>query len=533
MSRMSPMRRMMRAARAAILAAVGLTIAVPAPPLELPGATSVERAPTKKKRRTAPQPASKTRWIQREVEDAQRSADAGDLRPAGRLYRSLGRDGILQGLLGTRSGGLVRLPKRFSGSAAGVAYLAGVGGTTGRFDVHFPSAELAKLARDGVVMGVGIAEFIEQLDPRTCQPIRVLVRLDPEFLVYRWFEDRWYYQSTNGLIPITPGDGRFVLYMPGGRQEPWNAGSWAALARAYISKEHAILYRENWNAKLAHPARVAVAPQGATEAQKQSWFQKVMAWGVNTVFGLMPGYDVRLLESNGRGYESFKETIADANQEFMVSVAGQVVTVTGGTGFANADIHATIRGDLIEGDGQSLAATLCEQAIPYVLEGLIPIGERCDFAWDTRPAMNRKDEADALTAAAKAIADLTAALTAAGLKLDVPALAQRFGVPIDAGVGSVAATSSSTPSAAPAVSPTIAANDTSYAGGWSPDLLADRMTDDGIDRCEHGHLNRCHLCGIERVRDYELDEDGNVLRDAVGDVVWTIGWRAIGDEAAA
>jgi hypothetical protein len=520
---------MMRAMRAAMLAAVGLTVAAPAPALLMPGATTVERPTKQKKRRTSPQPGSKTRWIQREVEEAQRSADAGGLRPAGRLYRALARDGILQGLLNTRSGGLVRLPKRFSGSPAGVAYLAGAGGVAGRFDVHFPSAELAKLARDGFVMGVGIAEFIERIDPRTCQPIRVLVRLDPEFLVYRWFEDRWYYQSAHGLIPITPGDGRFVLYLPGGMQEPWNAGSWAALARAYISKEHAILYRENWNAKLAHPARVATFPQGSTEIQKQSWFQKVMAWGVNTVFGLLPGYDVKLLESNGRGYESFKETIADANQEFMVNVAGQVVTVTGGAGFANADIHATIRGDLIEGDGLSLAATLCEQALPYVLEGIIPIGERTDFAWDTRPAMNRKDEADALGAAAKAITDLIAALAAAGLKPDVLALAQKFGIPIDIGAGSAATTSSSTPSAAAAVAPTIAANDTS-ASGWSPDLLADRMTDHGIDRCEHGHLNRCHLCGIERVRDYELDEDGNVVRDQDGNVVWTIGWRAISED---
>src|SRR5262249_22562620 len=157
-----------------------------------------------------------------------------------------------------------------------------------------------------------------------------LCRLDPEYLRYQWWEDRWYYQALERLLPITPGDGRWVLHTPGGRQEPWNNGIWPALARAYISKEHAFFLRENWNAKLANPARVAVAPQGSTEEQRQSWFQKVMAWGVNTVFGMMPGYDVKLLESNGRGYESFRQTIEDSNQEFMIAIAGQVVTVTGG-----------------------------------------------------------------------------------------------------------------------------------------------------------------------------------------------------------
>jgi hypothetical protein len=52
-----------------------------------------------------------------------------------------------------------------------------------------------------------------------------------------------------------------------------------------------------------------------------------MAWGVNTVFGLTPGYDVKLLESNGRGYECFIKTIAEANNDMIVSVAGQVVAV--------------------------------------------------------------------------------------------------------------------------------------------------------------------------------------------------------------
>ena len=82
---------------------------------------------------------------------------------------------------------------------------------------------------------------------------------------------------------------------------PWQHGLWRAVGRAYIRKEHATLHKDNWEAKLANPARVAIAPQGGTPEQAQSWFQKVMAWGVNTVFSITPGYDVKLLESNGRG----------------------------------------------------------------------------------------------------------------------------------------------------------------------------------------------------------------------------------------
>ena len=489
-----------------------------------PAATNEPKRP--KKRRTSPKPRSITRWIQRDIETAQHRAASGDLQRAGQLYRALARDGMLLGLLGTRSGGLVRLPKRFSGSAAGVAYLEGGNGRRGNFDRIFPLAELSKLARDGFVMGVGVAEFVD----RGCGP--VLTRLDPEFLLYRWWEDQWYYRSAAGLLPITPGDGRWVLYTPGGSLEPWDQGAWAALARAYVSKEHALFYRENWNAKLAHPARVAVAPQGASTAQKEGWFRRVMAWGMNNVFGLTPGYDVKLLESNGVGYQSFRETIEDSNKEFMIMVAGQVVTVTGGSGFANAAIHATIRGDLIEADGRSLAATLCEQALPHVLVGIVPEGERVDFEWDTRPPVNRKEEADALSAAAKAIEDLVRVMTAQGKRPDVAELSVRFGIPcvdvseIVARVGAEAENDNSIEVVFDDEEPCdldcdpedIAIHDEAVVA------LAEKMTEHGVDRCEHGHSNRCWKCGIERVRDFDYQN---------GAPVWSVAWRPIPRQGAA
>ncbi|WP_437982937.1 phage portal protein family protein [Sorangium sp. So ce117] len=393
-----------------------------------PAARSIEAHRRRRRgKRIAPLPVNVTRWYQRDVEDAQHQASQGDLARAGQLYRALRRDGVVQGLLGTRTGGLVRLPKRFAGDPEAVAFFEGAEGREGTFNAIFPASELAMLDADGVVLGVGVGEFVDVEG----SPYPVFCRLDPEYLIYRAHEDRWYYRSFEGLLPITPGDGRWVLYTPGGRQEPWNNGLLWALARAYISKEHAFFLRENWNSKLANPARVAVAPQGASQEQKESWFQKVMAWGVNTVFGLTPGYDAKLLESNGRGYESFRQTIEDSNQEFMISVAGQVVTVTGGAGFANANIHATIRADLIQGDAEALAATLNTQALPVVLpEGRFPLGVRATVAWDTRPPANLKSEAESLSAAAKAMDDCAAALQRQGLQVDARSLAARFAIPV-------------------------------------------------------------------------------------------------------
>ena len=49
--------------------------------------------------------------------------------------------------------------------------------------------------------------------------------------------------------------------------------------------------------------------------------------------------------------------------------------------------------------------------------------------------------------------------------------------------------------------------------------LAEKMTELGVARCEHGFINRCRICGIERVRDFELGDDGAP--------VWAVQWKAI------
>lgn len=50
--------------------------------------------------------------------------------------------------------------------------------------------------------------------------------------------------------------------------------------------------------------------------------------------------------------------------------------------------------------------------------------------------------------------------------------------------------------------------------------LAVEMTQYGLDRCEHDKLNRCRLCGVERVRGVALGADGRPNG-------WRVAWRVI------
>ncbi len=376
-------------------------------------------------------PTTQTRWYQADLEDGIFAADRGDLTIAARLWRSCKRDGVFMGVLSTRTGGLVRLPKKFRGDPKIVAALKlgvesdGPQGPRSVFDEMFPQAELTKLAADGIGLGVGVAT----LEPVVGRDYPIMMRREPEFLFYRWNENRWYYKTIVGLIPITPGDGKWILHMPGGRIAPWQDGIWQAIGRAWISKEHAVMYRANWESKLANPARVAVSPQGASDEQEQSWFRAVMAWGVNTVFGLKPGYDVKLLESNGRGWESFGETIKDSEREYVIAVAGQEVTTDGGTGFSNADIHKSIRADLIKETADALAYTINTQGLPpWIVArfGEAALENSALVEWDVTPAKDLNAKATAMVGACNVIVQARAAQ----IDVDVAEVCLEFGLPV-------------------------------------------------------------------------------------------------------
>lgn len=378
----------------------------------------------------APPPTTVTRWHLADLEAAQHEADTGNLQRAAQLCRSMRRDGVLAGVLSTCTGGLVRLPKRFSGDPKMVAVLEGRNHRRGLFDRMFPAPEIAMLLGDGILLGVGVAQMLEVdgLDHK------VMVRLPPEYLKYNWALNRWFYSSLAGLLPIEPGDGTWILHLPGAGNEPWNNGLWYALGKAYIDKEHALAYRSNYNAKLANAARVAVSPQGASDEQHQAWFQKVMAWGVNTVFGMKPGYDVKLVESNGRGYECFKQSIVDSNEAIIIALGSSPVLVDGGTGFANADVHKSIRADVIAERADSIAYTLNTQGIPpWVNEryGAEALDEAPIVEWDVRPPKDMKAEADSLAAAAGAVKAWNEVLEPYGKRVDDAEIEQRFGVPIE------------------------------------------------------------------------------------------------------
>lgn len=486
------------------------------------GSPVVEKRLAVRRGQLSPLPTTRLRWLFSDIEAAVYAADSGDLSFAAQIMAAADGDGVLRGVESARITGVTKLPKIWSGDEEQIAALTLRDGSRSVFDAMFPAVEVRAMARDGLRFGVSVGQLV----PVEGRDYPILIRLDPEWLRYRRFENRWYYQSTVGLLPITPGDGKWILHIEGGRTNPWRHGLWYPLANAWLAKASAEMAKYNWENKLANPARIAIAPAGATDGQIERWFAKVAAWAINPVFAMRPGYEVKLLESNGRGYESFNLTADRSDQKYMIAVLGQVGTTTSSGAFASSDVHADVRADFIASTAEAIAHTLNTQGIPpWIVSrwGEEGLARAATFEYDVTPPSDLAKRAQALGVLGPAVAAADAALAPSGQRIDAAAEYRRFGVAVVS-------------TAPPAVAPPAESADGAELVDDAPELppladdeplepeaaevLADDMTRHGVDRCEHGRPNRCPLCGVERTRQL-------VPGKTPGSHSWRIGWRAI------
>lgn len=369
------------------------------------------------------------RWIAKDREEAIHDADAGNLEKAAQLWRAILTDGTFAGALSTRTAGTVSLPRKFYGNDQMIRELElGHESVRSVFDEMLPPGELTALLEDRIGLGVGIGE----LCPVEGRDYPVLRRLDPMFLRYRWNEGRWYYNTNAGPIPVVPGDGHWCLFTAG-TAAPWQRGIWQYASQAWIRKMHAVYYSQSFEQTLANPARVCTAPLGATEEDRAQWFAAAGSWDNETIFLGIPGYDIKLLESQGTGWQVFQKTIAACNDELLMAANGQTVTATGGSGFISSDLFRSVRQELIKEAADDLAYFINVQCIPqWVARKYGP--ELIDYGpcvvLDSRPPKDQNAAAASMMASANAITALAQTLQPFGLQVDIQAAIAQFGLPV-------------------------------------------------------------------------------------------------------
>lgn len=474
----------------------------PAQPMRREAGPVFDVAPSEK--RIERIPLDRVRWLRADVESAKHAANLGDMTRAAQLAQWVKEDLVCGGLMLTRCS-VPRLPRQWSGSEEARAWLQGEGDKPGVFDRVMPPSELEEKAVDHLDLGIGVSCFVQPEG----SPLPRLVRLDNQNLRYIPGLNRWQYYGYNRLYNVTPGDGVWVFHAQSAT-DPWRGGLWPGLSNDLVSSVTSTLSRDAFVQRFGLPTILAEAPLGASDDQKGAFWESFVH-GIIAVIGMTPGYKASILQAKAEGADVFKDSEARQERRAAIAICGTEGILSGGQGFANSALFVQVKGHLVQRTGQDLCATLNEQAIPQLLyyasrSGKISRKEHeLVLAYDTTPPEARKLEAEALSAAAKAVKDLEEA----GFAVDKKIFGGRFQVP---------EIRTEAPTTPPLVE--VPANDGGSVEareeppepGYS-EQLAEVLTQHARPTCRHGEeqgikLETCRRCGVRRQDVYEPGQNG-------------------------
>ena len=372
-------------------------------------------------------------------------------------------------------------------------------------------------------------------------------------------------------FPLEQVPYKFVVYRPrlfGDYQEREGLAPralyWSFFSRAGTRERLALmeLFGRPWRIVKPIPGGDAPTLEGMASA-----FDAIKNLGSHNTARLPPGMDVQIINPFSGAGQVSAEVIDHASKvlsKLFLGSTGTTDAVSTGLGSSIGDAHLSEEDLVIWSDARRLAEAIEDQltdAIIAVNFGPGELDHAPRFLFRTEPPMDRAAEGARLRAALDI--GMEVSLEEAQQKLGVREV--RDGEPVlrriqrPAGFGQVPMPaapeivypagqaplpgelaespepamnfpggSADSPLALPSgsnpeapllpASPELTADDPDLDGVDDVAALAAKMTELGIERCQHGKPNRCQICGIERKRDVDVVN---------GETVWVVAWKPI------
>lgn len=371
-------------------------------------------------------------WTPARVMRARNAADMGQLIEAADCVEVLLTDDRVDGVLSTRTHGLLGLPLHFSsGNPEARTYLQGVDDVPGEWWRMHDEAELARLQAWGIVFGIGLAQRIAlPREPNELQRYRIET-WSPRWLRYQESDKTWHVTTRDGEEQINEGEGRWILYLPYGSHRPWAAGKWNALAFPWLLKRFSLEDRANHSQTTGGSFLTAVAPLRSTEKQRNKMRSDLGLLARDSRFVLPEGWDLKFVEATGKTYEIYTEQVDWADRALTIVIAGQIVTTEGSPGFSSGNIHDQIKGDFVRFDGERLATCLAIQSLqPWAIVNYGTAIAAPWPVWNTARPTNLEQQARTFDQLGRSIEALDKVLKAEDRKVDIVELANQYMIPI-------------------------------------------------------------------------------------------------------
>lgn len=362
-------------------------------------------------------------WTPSTIRTAVFTADGGDMGAAADLCSAMRRDARIRGILGTRTVGMMTLPRILEGGGVRARkHLEAV------WDLAAPSTELSELLAWGLLLGVGVAQVCWKPLGGTYVP--TLQVWDPRWLRQDFSDPnsdpQWFIQTADQEIPIDPGQG-WVIFTPYGTYQPWRRGLFNSLAVPWLLKQYALLDRSRHSEVNGSPAWVGTTA-GLNEEQRQNFLSDLRSMSRDARIVLPEGCDLNLIEAAGRTSDIYREAIEWADEEMAIAIAGQNVTTEGTKGFAEGDIHERILASYIKESAETFASCLNSQWLSDWCTYEFGDVECPKVRWHTAPKNDLQEVAGSLQALGQGLEILNRALERSGLQVDVTAYLDQFNI---------------------------------------------------------------------------------------------------------
>jgi phage gp29-like protein len=308
-----------------------------------------------------------------------------------------------------------------------------------RFRSMVPRAAEADMIRDGIMLGMACGQNEWWYHDTWGELMPVLVPWPTDYLDHNPWLNKWYVNSREGRIEITPGDGRWVLYTPWSPRSPYFHGVITTVADSYLRAKNAARdYSRFVEVQGQGILKVGVPSGSRGTPEYQNMMSSLRNMGRAPVVPLPKGktpeesYSLDLEALAADVSKIFTEMIRLTSGNFRLAILGQDLTSQNSKVGTNASSQTGMKvSQLVSAaDSETWAECLHKQVItPWAT-----YRGRPDLApwayYETEEDEDAQAEAQAANAAADALAKWRDLMAPAGRELDVVSAAERWGVPL-------------------------------------------------------------------------------------------------------
>ena len=301
-----------------------------------------------------------------------------------------------------------------------------------------PRRVLSDLLRWGVLLGFAIAQIRWQFDERLQHHVPTLEPWHPSNCWHDQNTGKWQVVTSRGVVEITPGDGRWIIYQPFSAYRSYMYGAVRCLPEWFLAAQYARRDANRFSEVHGMGVWVPILPANwQSTAEGRAFVDAFLTIGSEPVIpaprGATPesSYDLKLIEAQSNAWQVFEFLLKLSAQKIRLCILGQDMTSSEGTSgsYAKSRVGYNVLMSIVASDAETLGEDLREQLLKpfaWYLSGQTEIAPRA--SWDYDPPEDAKAVAEALSSAADAISKWSANLHGADEVVDTVAMARRFGV---------------------------------------------------------------------------------------------------------